>query len=175
MNSKTFIAGLLLTLGAGGAAVAQQVTVTTPQAITIVGGDCSHKLGSFSFSGGEVAVQYSVARAVTVVNITESFQEGVQQPFTERDAAANGIAALTAELNVYPNPTTDGVTLESTETGNPLHYKLYDSQGRCLQQGTHQGGADRIDLTGYATGTYLLRVVSDDNKQANIYKIILAK
>lgn len=174
--SPTIVTLWLLMLGASGTVAAQQVTVTTPQAITIVGGDYRNHAGSISFSGGEVAVQTSVARAITVVNVTESFKEGVQQPLTERDASTNSItAALDVEVSLYPNPATDGVTLESSNTGTPLHYSLYDAQGRRLQEGIHNGGAQRIDLTGYATGTYMLRVASDNEKQANIYKIILAK
>lgn len=165
----------LLTLCVGGTVAAQQVTVSTPQAITIVGGDIYNSTGSVSFSGGEVAVSTSVARAVTVVNITESFQEGVQQPMTERDVALNRITPLSVEVSLYPNPTTEGVTLESADAETPLRYTLYDTQGRCLQQGTYRGGAQYIDLTGYATGTYMMRVVSDNEKQVNIYKIILAK
>ena len=112
----TIVTLWLLMLGASGTVAAQQVTVTTPQAITIVGGDYRNHAGSISFSGGEVAVQTSVARAITVVNVTESFKEGVQQPLTERDASTNNIVALDVEVSLYPNPATDGVTLESSNT-----------------------------------------------------------
>ena len=161
----------MLTLSAVGLR-AQQTLVTTPQAITIVGGDCRNSSGIISFSGGEVAVQTSVARAVTVVNITESFNEGVQQPFTDRDRQLD-IKNPVCNLSVYPNPTTNGVTLEGDN--NPLHYTLYALSGQSLQEGDFDGSTTRISLEDYASGCYLLQVTSPDKKQSSIYKITLAK
>ena len=55
--------------------------VQAQQAITFAGGDISGDAGHVSFSCGEIATGNSVAKAITVIHITEFFTEGVQQGF----------------------------------------------------------------------------------------------
>ena len=142
-------------------------------AITIAGGDAVDGNASMSYSCGEVAVQYANQVAFTVVNITESFAEGVQQPYTERDAASNGISPLTVKIEVYPNPATDCVNIESDGT-EPLHYTLFNTNGQMMAKGECNGN-ERVEMSSFATGNYLLRVASSDNQNMNVYKIILVR
>lgn len=158
---------LLMLLCATGTAGAQQ-------AITSFGGDVSGITGSLSNSGGEVAVLTAYAPAITVVNITESFSEGVQQPYTARDAQYEGIDALSVSVSVYPNPTADNITLECDQP-TQLTFTLYNANGQVLSHGNYQGGQQTIDLQKYAAGSYMLHVASPDNTKMNIYKIIKAK
>ena len=145
------------------------------QAITFCGGDVANGHGSLSFSGGEVAVKTSIAPAITVVNITEQFNEGVQQPFTVRDLVRyEGIEALTVNIAIYPNPTTSHVVMECSEPER-LNYTLYNSNGQALQQGTYTSGQEQIDMQQYAAGNYMLQVATPDKSKMNIYKIIKAK
>lgn len=148
--------------------------VPVPAAITISAGDMSSPDGSLAVSCGEVATEYDELATFTVVNITMSFQQGVQQPLTPRDEATNGITPLTVNLEVYPNPATECVNIEA-EGNERLHYTLYTLNGQQLQQGQYNGGQQRIDLSSYASGNYLLRVASQDNTQVNTYKIILVR
>jgi len=144
------------------------------QAITFCGGDVSTNRGTLSFSGGEMAVQTSVAPAITVVNITESFTEGVQQPFTDRDGDPyNGIEGLEVEVTLYPNPTTKHVVLECSEP-QQLTYTLFSTNGQTLLKGTYGGGQEQIDMQPYAAGNYMLQVATPDKKKMNVYKIIKA-
>jgi len=146
-------------------------------AITIAGGDAENSSGSIAYSCGEVAVKSSLKKAITVVNITVSYNEGVQSPFTERDKQDqyNGIQPLSIKLDVYPTLTNESVTIEGENT-EPLYYTLYNTNGLQLQQGTYNGGGQhKLDLSGYASGNYLLRVSSSDRKNINTYKIILLR
>ena len=72
------------------------------------------------------------------------------------------------DIKVYPNPTTSRVTVE---TEGIQHVELYDNEGRRLQDYTTDE-RDRIviDLTGYATGAYYLRVHTDN--EVTIQKLI---
>ena len=159
---------LLLTAAAGIGGLQAQ------QAVTFCGGTVTTNQGSLSFSGGEMAVQTSIAPAITVVNITESFTEGVQQPFTERDRAQyNDIETLDAAVSVYPNPATKHVVLECSAPER-LCYMLYNANGQLLRQGTYTGGKELIDLQPYAAGNYMLQVATPDKKKKNMYKIIKA-
>ena len=162
------IAVLALLLGGAGSLHAQH-------AITCFGGDMTGSTGSVSFSGGEVAVKTATARAITVVDVTESFTEGVQQPFTERDRAQQGIGEIAARMSVYPNPTADNVVLECDETAGQLMFTLYGTNGQVLQQGTDTGGQHQIAMEQYGAGNYMLQVSTPDKTKMNVYKIIKAK
>ncbi|MBR1834164.1 MAG: T9SS type A sorting domain-containing protein [Bacteroidales bacterium] len=145
------------------------------QAITCFGGDVTGSTGSVSFSGGEVAVKTATARAITVVDVTESFTEGVQQPFTERDRAHQGIDQLAVGMTIYPNPTTDNVVLECDESAGQLTYTLYGTNGQVLQKGIYKGGQHQIEMEQYGAGNYMLQIATTDNAKMNVYKIIKAK
>ena len=161
VTSKAAAVMLTLFFGIAGALQAQP-------AITISGGDVA--------TGGEVAVKTSIAPAVTVINITESFSEGVQQPFTDRDGERyDGIESLTVNVAVYPNPTTNNVVFECDQLTNQLTYTLYNSNGQTLQEGTYKGGQQLIDMQKYVAGNDVLKIASTDSKQMNVYKIIKAK
>ena len=144
------------------------------QAITSFGGDVRGVMGSLSFSGGEVAVKTAYAPAVTVVNVTESFSEGVQQPITARDMQSLGIDALTVGVAIYPNPTADNIILECDQPMQ-LTYTLYNANGQTLSHGNYNGGQQTINLQQLAAGTYMLHVATPDQTKKNIYKIIKAK
>ena len=158
---------LLALLSWGGGLRAQQ-------AITSFGGDATSVTGTLSYSGGEIAVKTAYAPAITVVNVTESFSEGVQQPLTARDLEYQGIVPLTVSVAIYPNPTADNITLECDQPMQ-LAYTLYNANGQTLSRGTYQGGQQTIDLQNLAAGTYILHVATPDQSTKNIYKIIKAK
>lgn len=160
---------LMVLLGWGNSAQAQS-------AITFCGGNVANSNGSLSFSGGEVAVQYDQAPAITVVNITEGFFEGVQQPITPRDGQnTQGINPLEVSIAVYPNPAADHVVMAASEPTQQLGYVLYNANGQEVARGTFAGGEERIDLQHLATGSYMLHVANNDKTNMNIYKIIKAK
>ena len=166
--TKVSFAALVIMLCTTGISYAQQ-------AITCFGGDMSGSTGSVSYSGGEVAVRSATARAITVVNVTESFSEGVQQPITARDEQQyQGIEALTVGVAVYPNPTTDNIVLECDQPMQ-LSYTLYNANGQVLSRGNYNGGQQTIDLQQLAAGTYMLHVATPDQTKKNVYKIIKAK
>lgn len=157
---------LALVLG-GGCLQAQQ-------AITFCGGNAASAMGSLSFSGGEMAVQTSIAPAITVVNITESFTEGVQQPFTSRDVDRyEGIEPLSAEISLYPNPTTSHVTLHLNQPDR-LSYTLFGANGQTLLKGYCTGEEQQIDMQAYPAGSYMLQITNEDKTKMNIYKIVKA-
>ena len=167
---KTIVIVMAVSLGGVGSLQAQQ-------AITCFGGDVMMgSTGSISFSGGEVAVKASTARAITVVDVTESFTEGVQQPFTERDRAQQqGIAEIALNMSIYPNPTADNVVVECDKLAGEITYTLYGTNGQVLQKGTYKGGRQQIDMEQYAAGNYMLQIATLDKSKMNVYKIIKAK
>jgi hypothetical protein len=135
------------------------------QAITSFGGDVTGVTGSLSFSGGEVAVKTAYAPAVTVVNVTESFSEGVQQPITARDEQQyQGIEALTVGVAVYPNPTTDQVTVLLPMSSVRYNAMLCDMKGRKLRAIPLSGKQTTISLSDLPKGVYLLTLISPTDR-----------
>lgn len=149
------------------------VAARAQQSITIVGGDIADPSGSISFSAGEVAVQRSQARAITVVNITSYFTEGVQQGYSTGN---NGIAEpLSIKLTVSPNPT-PGLVEIAVADGNyqGLSLSLYNIKGETVYSSKLTGERTQIDLSDKPAGTYILHVANPTRNEKNLYKIIKA-
>lgn len=148
---------------------------SNPAAFTAFGGDVINNYGSLSFSGGEVAVEYDYAPAITVVNMTRSFTEGVQQVYDSRDDERNNIPTLDVNMNVYPNPTVGNVVISCNQMTEPLSFTLFSANGQVIMQGTYTDGEEVIQMENFPTGTYMLQVTNPSKSKMNIYKIIKAK
>ncbi len=65
-----------------------------------------------------------------------------------------------AEMNLFPNPVKEKLTLtlNGFEVGKAVEIGMFDLTGRSLSKLTGVGGSDiTIDVSGYATGKYLLQ------------------
>jgi len=76
------------------------------------------------------------------------------------------------QLNIFPNPTTQMVTVQITNyvdfTEGTL--KLYSLNGQSLRQYSITSSEIRIDLSDYAKGVYILKL--QVNQQKDTWKII---
>ena len=144
------------------------MSLSAQSALVGTGGEASGSGGSVSYSVGQIAVQSNSEGSTSI-------SEGVQQPFTERDRAQQGIGEIAVRMSVYPNPTADNVVLECDETAGQLIYTLFGTNGQVLQQGTYKGGQHQIALEQYGAGNYMLQVATPDKSKMNVYKIIKAK
>lgn len=66
-----------------------------------------------------------------------------------------------ATLLTYPNPTQRIVMLQTSGIDNDAQYQLFDISGRMLQQKRIVDETMVLDLGDYATGIYILKVVSN--------------
>ena len=66
-------------------------------------------------------------------------------------------------LSLYPNPTSGIVTLQLTPETCPLNteVQIFDIYGKRLQVMSVNGETTQIDLSSYATGVYLIKLVGD--------------
>lgn len=146
--------------------------VNAQEAITIVGGDARSEAGILSLSCGEVAVQHSVAKAITVVNITSYYTEGVQQGF---GIINNDITTpLSVNITVGPNPTHDWVEVNVTEQHQGLNMTLFSIKGEVIMKSRLEGEKAHIEMGNLPAGTYLLNIESENHSGKNTYKIIKA-
>jgi hypothetical protein len=148
----------LLVLGLTGLQAQESVNAT--------GGNASGSGGSASYSVGQVVY-------TTNTGTNGSVAQGVQQPFeisivTGIDEAKD----INLSLTVYPNPTTDYLTLEVKDFElSTLHFQLYDMQGKLLQNEKITGTQTSIVMSNLVPATYFVKVIQG-NKEVKTFKII---
>lgn len=128
--------------------------------------------GDASGSGGTVA--YSVGQIVytTHSGSNGTSAQGVQHAF---EIFTVGIDELELDVNltIFPNPTTDYLTLKTSDYNNhKLSYQLYDAQGKALSTGEIVSEQTKIAMNNLPTATYLVHVVDQENKKVHSFKII---
>lgn len=83
---------------------------------------------------------------------------------------ATGLSTRTGKLHIYPNPASGWLMIEYPHAA-PLHYELFDLTGKSLVKGFLLKANNRIDLTPYHPGMYMLRI-RNGQKQKNVQLII---
>jgi hypothetical protein len=138
---------------------AQQVVTTSGSNATGAGGTSSYTVGQVVYN--------------TYTGTNGSAAQGVQQPF--EISVVTGIEealGISLEIMVYPNPTTDFLTLsvDNFEASN-LSYYLYDINGRLLETQKLEGKQTSIAMSNLVPATYFLKV-SEGSKELRTFKII---
>ena len=137
---------------------------TAHQVLSATGGDASG-------SGGTVA--YSVGQIVYTTNTgtTGSVAQGVEQAY---EISSVGIkeTALNISLSVFPNPTSDFLTLKVQYYNNEaLSYNLLDEQGKLVLNEQIITQDTQVAMSTLARGAYFINIVQA-NKKIQTFKII---
>ena len=77
-----------------------------------------------------------------------------------------------SDLKVYPNPTSELVTIHFSAPKKNLVYSLSDLTGRMLESKTLSTTETNINLKKYASGTYLLKINDKNAQSLQSFKII---
>ena len=141
------------------------VTCTAQTAVHTSGGEASGNGGKSSYSIGQIVFQQNGS------GITSS--EGVQQPFEISVINSNQqVTDNTISLDVYPNPTAQSLKLKvNGNSSQEFTYSLYSLKGDELLSGSTRVSETRIDLSGFANATYVLKV-SRENKSIKSFQIV---
>lgn len=128
--------------------------------------------GDATGSGGTVA--YSIGQVVFTTNTggSGSVAQGVQHAY---EIFIVGIkeAELNISLTVFPNPSTDNLSLQISDYNNEkLSYQLFDMQGKQLSNGQVIAQQTLIDMNGLPSATYFINVVNQENKKVQSFQII---
>ena len=76
------------------------------------------------------------------------------------------------EVDVYPNPTNGPVAIDITgETDQPMLVEVFSNAGASLQSKTVTVGKNRIDLSTYPDGQYIV-VLTSGAKNSTSFKVI---
>ena len=128
-----------------------------------------------NFSGATGSVSYSVGQTVYTTNTgaTGSIAQGVQQPFEiTKVLTADTFSDLVKELKVFPNPTTENLTISLTRLStNSLDYEIIDTNGKLFKAEKGMGNETNIDVSSFPAAIYFLKI-KNQNQEIKTYKII---
>lgn len=97
-----------------------------------------------------------------------SGMSGSQGAFSyERSTSSSTISVEDFEnenrFNIYPNPTTDYVMIEANVSGEKT-IQLTDINGSIVSTSVMSGSEIKLDLVGLAKGTYVLSIITENNR-----------
>jgi len=157
-KKQIFSAILLLFLGIG--------LAPAQQALPATGGNATGSGGSVSYTVGQVVY-------TTQTGSGGSVSQGVQLPYEiSLVTAIDVLENVNLSYSVYPNPTTDYLTLKID--GNAIEqYKavLLDVKGKQLVTIKVEGNETSIPMHNFAPSIYFLKI-TDNTKEVKTFKII---
>ena len=163
MKFKKVKLGAFLLLGIGLTGLEAQ------EAIPAAGGNTSGSGGSVSYSVGQVVY-------TTSTGTNGSVAQGVQQPY--EISVVTGIEeaiGINLMVSAYPNPTTDFLNLKvdasTTLSIQSMSYQLFDISGKLLENKKLTGNETQIDLNGFISSTYFVKVL-ENNQLIKNFKIV---
>ena len=142
-----------------------------PAAVTSAATKMTQSNGSLSFTVGELVV----------LTQTDANGNTLGGGFTNSAAGSTTVTAVTIPeietmtVNVYPNPTTDLLTVNvAHSTVETYQLQLTDMQGRLVYTSRHAGisGQVGVNMAPYPVGTYLLTLSGADATPLGSYRIV---
>ena len=137
---------------------------TSHQVLSASGGDATGSGGSVAYSVGQIVY-------TTSTGTTGSVAQGVEQAY---EIYSVGIkeTTLNISLSVFPNPTSDFLTLKVEDYNNEtLSFDLLDEQGKLVLNEQITNQETQVAMSTLARGSYFINIVQT-NKQIQTFKII---
>ena len=154
-HKKTFMSVAFVLLGLGGL-YAQESPIATGGEATGTGGTASYSVGQIVYT--------------TATGSNGSVAQGVQQPYEIQVVTGVNETSINLEMSVYPNPTTNYLTL-ITESNKNLSFQLIDLQGKVIESKNVVNNSTNISLEGQPAATYFLNVTKN-NQIVKTFKVI---
>lgn len=137
---------------------------TSHQVLSASGGDATGSGGTVAFSVGQIVY-------TTSTGTTGSVAQGVEQAY---EIYSVGIkeTTLNISLSVFPNPTSDFLTLKVEDYNNEtLSFDLLDEQGKLILSEQITNQETQVAMSTLARGFYFINVLQA-NKNIQTFKII---
>ena len=161
MNHKNSITSIVFLFLGLGVLYAQESPVASGGEGTGVGGTTSYSVGQVVYT--------------TNTGTNGSVAQGVQQPYEISVTLGIDKKTINLELSVYPNPTTNYLTLKTEDNVN-LSYQLYDMQGKIIENKEITSNNTIISMEALPKATYFLKVTKDNHpdsyREVKTFKII---
>lgn len=141
------------------------LTAYAQHSFNATGNDVSSSTGKVAYSIGQVF--YNVAGDTSI-----QIQEGVQQAYSISNVSTDQLRNA-IELKCFPNPTSNRLLLEIIEDEClTLSYELIDVKGLVCYTDKINHTITEINMSGYASGVYFLKVSSVEKKRHSTFKIL---
>lgn len=159
MHKSQIIAVLLIT-GFVKFGTAQSGPVTGGKTATGAGGSASYSLGQVFYQ--------------TQAGSSGSALQGIQQPYevTELPDVTGVHDKGLLSLRVYPNPSTEKLTVDCNSNLEDLVIELLDGNGKLLQTCAVVSNSTQVVMEQYPPAIYMVRVSSSTTKESKSFKII---
>lgn len=129
------------------------------------GGDASGSGGTVAYSVGQIDYTSNSDASGTV-------SQGVQQAYEIFTLSTKEIE-INMDLSVYPNPTTDNLTLQINDYNNEKwSYEFYDMQGKLVNSGQIIQEQTQVNTANLPAATYFIHVVNQEKKKVQSFKIV---
>lgn len=157
------------TMNAGGIIKNIKFTGDDMSVVTLCNFDVAEQEQTVSFPEAGTWYEYFSGDSIVLdgMNFDFTLAPGDYRLYTsvrlDQPNITNGIASSgsTTEYNVFPNPTSDRFTITSNEKIDKVD--IMDAFGRLHRiQRASEANSMTMDLTGLASGTYLIRIASGD-------------
>jgi len=153
---------LLLLLGGMAGLSLSYAQSLSPQVIASSGTTFSSASAKLEFTIGEVVTTTLTAGGNT---LTQGFHQPELQ-FASLESYNSGYT-----FTLYPNPTEQFVTVESTKEDN-MQVHVYDASGKSILVSSIFQQKITVDLQTLAAGSYILRITTKDGLPLHSYTVI---
>jgi len=154
---------LFLTVGLGFALLGANAQTASPELVSSAGD---------SFNNTSYQLDWSIGECITATHSAGDYV--ITQGFHQNTYVVTAVEDLATDINmsVYPNPTTDFISLkvEKSKAEN-MQYTVTDFSGKVLQTENFAGDIEQINFSNYAVGTYFISVM-ENNQLIKSFKII---
>lgn len=86
--------------------------------------------------------------------------------------AIKDITDIKNTISVFPNPTQEFAIVKFNKLLKLVRYNLYDLSSKVIQSEEITSNETKIDLSEFAQGTYLLKIVQSNGQTIQTFKII---
>lgn len=139
------------------------ISVQAQTVVTTSGDFFSNSTAELSWTLGEIMGE-------TYTTASVHLTQGQQQTMYDPDPTGSVIIEENVELDLYPNPAQDHITLISSEP--TVSVSFVDSRGRLVKNIELNQSHPQIDLFGLERGIYYLNVYSTNQQLLKIFKVV---
>ena len=129
--------------------------------------------GGATASSGDIAIIYTIGEVAVQESTASDIH--ISEGFISPDILASiGIQDYTslAGINVFPNPTTDYITISFSEEAN-YNISVFDYLGKQIETiDTETTSEQSLDMQSYSSGVYLVLVKNTAKQQYATYKVM---
>ncbi len=106
----------------------------------------------------------------TTIDVTAEDGTTTEQYSIDFTVNTTAIDELAQGLTIYPNPTNGVFFIKSDKVLNNVLLLINDSKGKLILAQKLNSNNNKVDISGFSSGIYLIQLISKDNKIFN-YKI----